>query len=224
MSFSSGFELIIRLYLYNLHKSSRVTDFRITMTDHYLALVGAIYIYQSLGYTKHFIAAYNIKLGTKKCGKKCSYSASYIIATQSHIFTSVSDINLVFGLTCLSEFASSLFQISNMVVIVTHEELHQAVLYRLEGDRLIRLSLQMSMLNMHIQSKDNDAVCYSFRAQWRQQRGYIRCLQHKSIFSKAKVEDHADHFTRQDSNKSITDNVNIENNDTITSNEIIEKG
>ncbi|KAI8330530.1 hypothetical protein EDC96DRAFT_569147 [Choanephora cucurbitarum] len=64
MSFSSGFELIIRLYLYNLHKSSRVTDFRMSMTDHYLALLGVIYIYQSLGYTKHFIAAYNIKLGT----------------------------------------------------------------------------------------------------------------------------------------------------------------
>ncbi|KAI8330522.1 hypothetical protein EDC96DRAFT_548936 [Choanephora cucurbitarum] len=113
MGSPSGFELIIYLYQYNLHKSSRVTDVSITMTDHYLTL--------SLGYTKHFIAAYNAKLGTKKCGRKCSYSASYIIATQSHIFTSVSDINLVFGLTCLSEFASSLFQISNMVVIVTHE-------------------------------------------------------------------------------------------------------
>ncbi|KAI8331129.1 hypothetical protein EDC96DRAFT_548805 [Choanephora cucurbitarum] len=129
MSFSSGFELIIRLYLYNRHKSSRVTDVRITMTNHHLAL--------SLGYTKHFIAASNVELGTKKCGRlmlyclyllaiskylqKCSSSISFVTATQLHIFTSVSDMNSVFGLACLSEFASSLFQISNMFVIVTQE-------------------------------------------------------------------------------------------------------
>ncbi|KAI8359229.1 hypothetical protein EDC96DRAFT_545547 [Choanephora cucurbitarum] len=83
-----------------------------------------------------------------------SYSASYIAATQSHIFTSVSDMDLVSGLTCLSDFASSLFQISNMFVIVMEEELYQAVLYRLEGDRLMQMSLQMSMPNMHIQDKD----------------------------------------------------------------------
>ncbi|KAI8367132.1 hypothetical protein EDC96DRAFT_506986, partial [Choanephora cucurbitarum] len=53
--------------------------------------------------------------------QKCSYSISYITATQLHIFTSVRDINLVSGLACLSEFASSLFQISNMFVIVTQE-------------------------------------------------------------------------------------------------------
>ncbi|KAI8326809.1 hypothetical protein EDC96DRAFT_533991, partial [Choanephora cucurbitarum] len=53
--------------------------------------------------------------------QKCSYSISYITATQLHIFTGVRDMNPVFGLACLSMFASSLFQISNMFVIVTHE-------------------------------------------------------------------------------------------------------
>ncbi|KAI8359205.1 hypothetical protein EDC96DRAFT_545522 [Choanephora cucurbitarum] len=47
--------------------------------------------------------------------------ASYITATQSHVFTSVSDMDLVPGLTCSSEFASSLFHISNMFVIVKQE-------------------------------------------------------------------------------------------------------
>ncbi|KAI8359226.1 hypothetical protein EDC96DRAFT_545545 [Choanephora cucurbitarum] len=69
-------------------------------------------------------------------------------------FKHVSDMDLVSGLTCLSDFASSLFQISNMFVIVMEEELYQAVLYRLEGDRLMQMSLQMSMPNMHIQDKD----------------------------------------------------------------------
>ncbi|KAI8330520.1 hypothetical protein EDC96DRAFT_548935 [Choanephora cucurbitarum] len=62
-----------------------------------------------------------ILLAISKYLQKCSYSISFITATQLHIFTSVSDMNPVFGLACLSEFASSLFQISNMVVIVTHE-------------------------------------------------------------------------------------------------------
>ena len=56
-----------------------------------------------------------------------------------------------------------LFFVSFSFCFLCHLELYNAVLYRREGNRLVRLSLQMSMLNISIHDRGIGTSYHSFR-------------------------------------------------------------